>query len=397
VEVALVAHGLPLPSSNGGPMTCFAILRQLLDVGHAVRVVALSYPGDPFTGPEREEELRREGVDLAVVPVEDSARLDPPPQLVRRVQAALEGDVAFVYHWDTIAATAGVAMPRLGVVDDLWHHPNLLRWRHTRPRRTRAYAAWTLETLRGLRPTAKRLVTLLNGCQASGSFQAETAAWLRRRGAGGCEYLPAPLADGGGPDWERRRGGSGKPRILLGPSNLEATSTSAGLRLFATEVLPALERELGPEGFVVRVVGEGSPPPELARLLPRPTVELTGRIEPADAEFLAAEVQLVPTPFPLGKRVRIIVGWSYGCCVVATESEAVNLPELRDGANALLGASGAEVATALIRALRDEPLRRRIALGGRATYEQRFAPHAAARPIIERLEALARSREAVAP
>jgi glycosyltransferase involved in cell wall biosynthesis len=156
---------------------------------------------------------------------------------------------------------------------------------------------------------------------------------------------------------------------------------------FAREVLPALERELGTEAFEVRVVGEGEPPPELAR--PHPSVTLTGRIEPADDEFRSADVQLVPTPFALGKRVRIIVGWSFGCPVVAHQAEAGPLPELREGENALLAGNGRGLAEALARLARDETLRRRIAEGGRQTYEQIFAPAVAARPIVERLTALA--------
>jgi glycosyltransferase involved in cell wall biosynthesis len=219
---------------------------------------------------------------------------------------------------------------------------------------------------------------LLGACQARGSFQAETAASLD------VPYYPAPLPDPGSPGPNAR---NEKFRILLGPSQLGATSTRAGLVTFAREVLPALERELGVDAFEVRVVGEGEAPPELAR--PHPSVTLTGRIEPADDEFRSADVQLVPTPFALGKRVRIIVGWSFGCPVVAHRAEAGPLPELQHGENALLAGNGRGLAEALARLARDEALRRRIAEGGRQTYEQTFAPDVAARPIVERLTALA--------
>ena len=74
---------------------------------------------------------------------------------------------------------------------------------------------------------------------------------------------------------------------------------------------------------------------------------------------------------------------------MAHEAEAGPLPELRDGENALLAGSGKGLAEAIVRLARDEVLRRRIAEGGRRTYEQTFAPEAAARPIVERLMALA--------
>jgi hypothetical protein len=391
-------------------MTAWALLEQLREEGHEATVVALRYAEDPFYSDEREEAVRDAGAALVVVPVD--ARLPSPagtvelrsrPSLERifptrglaRELATVLGEVApdavFAYHWDTLAPLCGLPGPPVfGAVDDLWHMPNLRRWQRTRPAPSRAYVYWTLSTLRGLRPTTRAMAKVLGECGAAGAFQAETAAWLRRNGVPGCEYLHAPIADGGGPDWaaRRRERESDRPTILLGPSQLGATSTRSGLRLFAQEILPALERDLGPDGFVVRVVGEGEPPPELAALLPRPSVELTGRIEPADDEFLRCDVQLVPTPYVLGKRVRIVVGWSFGCCVVAHSAEAVNLPELRDGESGLLGSSGTEIAGAVVRAVRDPALARRIGEGGRRTYEKWFQPGVAARGLVARLDAL---------
>jgi hypothetical protein len=410
VHVALVLHGLPQPSSLGGPMTAWAVLQQLREEGHRATVVALRYAEDPFYSPEREAAVRDAGAELVVVPVD--AELPSPagtvelrgrPSLerifptralapeLRRILGEAEPDAVLAYHWDTLAALCGVPRPpRLGVVDDLWHMPNLRRWQRTRPAVSRSYVYWTLSTLRGLRPATRAMAKVLGDCDTAGAFQAETAAWLRRHGVPRCEYLHAPIADGGGPEWaaRRREGENEGPTLLLGPSQLGATSTRAGLRLFAREVLPALERELGPGGFVVRIVGEGEPPPDLAALLPRPSVELTGRIEPADEEFLRCDVQLVPTPYVLGKRVRIIVGWSFGCCVVAHTAEAVNLPELRDGESGLLGSNGEEIARAIVRAVRDPALARRIAEGGRRTYESTFHPAVAAHAIVEKLRKL---------
>jgi hypothetical protein len=408
VRVALVLHGLPQPSSLGGPMTAWALLQQLREEGHDATVVALRYADDPFYSAEREEAVRATGARLAVVPV-DAALRTPAGTVELRGRPSLERifptrgltpelhqllgeigpDAVFAYHWDTLAILCGLPGPPVfGAVDDLWHMPNLRRWQRTRPALSRAYVYWTLSTLRGVRPTTHAMAKVLRNCAASGAFQAETAAWLRKHGVPGCGYLHAPIADDGGPDWAARRREPEKPTILLGPSQLGATSTRAGLVLFAREILPALERDLGSEGFVVRIVGEGDPPPELAALLPRPSVELTGRIEPADEEFLRCNVQLVPTPYVLGKRVRIIVGWSFGCCVVAHAAEAVNLPELRDGESGLLGSNGAEIAAAIARAVRDPALARRIGEGARRVYETTFAPPVAAHALVDRLATL---------
>src|SRR5204863_591605 len=70
VDVALVLHGLPQPSSLGGPMTAWALLQQLREEGHTAKVVALRYEADPFYSAEREQAVRETGAELVVVPVE---------------------------------------------------------------------------------------------------------------------------------------------------------------------------------------------------------------------------------------------------------------------------------------------------------------------------------------
>ncbi|MBI3392616.1 MAG: glycosyltransferase family 4 protein [Nitrospirae bacterium] len=378
-------------------MTCWAILQRMREAGHRVTVVALRYPGDVFASPEREEIVRSAGADLAVLetgPPEGAGSngkgglgrwLSPDPlkefptgELAPRMRSVIETirpDAMFVYHWDTLAATHGLRVaPRMAGVGDPWHLPTLQRWRHAPMRLSPEYLRWTLGVAR---------------------FQARETRWLQQRGGTACAYFRSPITDSAGPEWQRRRSEAkkrGKPVILLGPSNLEGTSTSAGLRLFADEILPRVEAELGREGFLVRIVGEGSPPKELARILPRPSVELLGRIEPADQEFIGADVHLVPTPFVLGIRLRIVTGMSFGCCIVAHQNEAANLPELVDGENSLLGRDGTGLAKAIVKAVRDRELREHLGRNARRTYERFFSPEAAASPIVEELENLVRSR-----
>jgi len=314
-----------------------------------------------------------------------------------RMSAILQGinpDAIFLYHWHALAATYRLkAAPRVAGVSDLWHLPGFRRWQDAAPRLTPTYVKWSLKTLADLHYYPKAMVAMLNDCEAYGCFHAQAAAWLRRRGADRCAYWRTPIVDRRGPGWQELRDAvppRSRPNILLGPSNLRATSMSAGLRLFAREILPRLERELGAEGFEVDIVGEGDPPPELVPLLARPSVRLRGRIEPLDAAFLSADIQLVPTPFVLGVRVRIIEGFSFGCCVVAHANDAFNMPEMVHEHNALLAPDGRRLAEAVIRAARDPALRRQVGANGRRTYEQYFSPERAASPIVDELEQLAR-------
>jgi hypothetical protein len=306
-------------------------------------------------------------------------------------------DAVLLYHWDCVATLHGWrGIPKLGVVGDPWHLPALRSWQHTRPRLLSLnYWKRTLAVTAGRWLQPRAMARLLEDCDACGTFQyAETEAF-RRMGVTNCAYYrtavsyPAPAGEAPQPTQAIVQ-----PRtILLGPSNLEATSTRHGLMLFATEILPVLERELGPDGFCVRVVGEGNPPLELARLLPRSSVVLTGRIEPPDDEFRRCAVQLVPTPFVLGIRVRIITGMAFGCCIVAHRSEAANIPELVDGRNCFLADTGAALAMKIVAALRQPALRKEIGRNARRDYENQFAPPVAVKPVLQTLVQMVNNRQ----
>jgi hypothetical protein len=406
VHFAIVTHGLPQANSLGGSMTCWSLMAQMLADGHQVTVVTLAYEDDDFTASAvRRQMVLEAGADLRVLDVtyaelhpnmsaQGVERVFPTTRLQPQMASLLRDvrpDAAFVYHWDTLATTHGmVDIPRVAGVDDPWHLPNYRRWQTARPRPTLDYARWTWRTLRGSRPTIRAMVELLNDNNSACAFQSQTAADLRSAGATTCDYQRAPLLDpvAGAPRPRMEQGG--RPRLLLGPSQLGATTTSAGLRFFATDVLPHLEREFGNDSFDVRVVGRGTPPPELARLLPRPNVEVLGWVDSLADEFGTADIQLVLTPFVLGKRMRIIEGFAWSRCVVAHTAEAVNLPELVDGENVLLGDSGERIAAAVVRAVGDPHLRRRLGENARRTYEQNFRPEVAARELIDRLAAVVR-------
>ncbi|MHB8643755.1 MAG: glycosyltransferase family 4 protein [Gaiellaceae bacterium] len=406
MHFAIVTHGLPQANSLGGSMTCWSLMAQMLADGHQVTVVTLAYEDDDFTASaDRRQTVLDAGAELRVLDVTyaelqpdmsaqgvervfPTARLQPQMASLLR---ELRPDAAFVYHWDTLAATHGIGdIPRVAGVDDPWHLPNYRRWQQARPQPTLDYARWTWRTLRGRRPTIRAMVELLNDSDSACAFQSQTAADLRGAGARTCDYQRAPLLDpvAGAP--RTANAASGRPRLLFGPSQLGATTTSAGLRFFATDVLPHLERALGIDSFDVRVVGRGAPPAELARLLPRPDIQVVGWVDLLADEFAAADIQLVVTPFVLGKRMRIIEGFAWSRCVVAHTAEAVNLPELVDGKNVLLGGSGETIAAALVGAVRDPQLRRRLGENARRTYEENFRPEVAARELIDRLAAAAR-------
>jgi hypothetical protein len=367
---------------------------------------------DPENGGDarRDALVRERGAQLVRVPsrgAEVFARLQggvrarlgrtlrPPPEtlyptLVDRpaVRDAVEetgADAAFVYHFESLAASRDLAIPRFAAVGDPPHLSALYHFRRSPSLR----ALGRLQAQ--LREQPRLLVEMLNECSAAGAFAAHHAAWLRKKGAEQCEYLRTPVPDPG--PTERREGE--KPRILL-VGHLKGAVTLEGLQRFATGVLPRLEEELGPDGFEVRLAGGFDPPPALAGPLDRPSVRLLGQVEDAGPEFLSAHVMLVPNSITLGIRVRIVTALAYGCCIVTDRANTSGIPELEHEVNALIADSPEGLARETLRAFGDPALRARLGAAARETYERAFQPRIAVGRIADTLERIAGGRSAAA-
>ena len=423
--------GLPALGNHGGALTCWGIVRGLLDVCDQVTVVSLFdwSASNPYLSHAESNRRALSCLGVNLETVEFGAELFARPATGRQLWAAskalqmlsapagtnlatlypfarlrpavtttlerLAPDVVFCYHFEPLAATVGfTGAPRMACVGDPSHFPALAAWQMTRPALSRRYIRQTLATLYAVRAYPPMMITMLRECGAIGAFAAHYAAWLRSRGLRQTLYVRTPLVDPVGHEWRRLRDANavgGKPRVLL-IGDLMGTATTAGLELLVRQTLPRLEDLLGPNGFELRVVGRGEPSREVARGLDRPSVRMVGVVEPADVEFLSCDVLLVPTPVELGIRVRILMGLAYGCCVVAHRANCAGIPELAHGENCLLGSTGAGLADETARVALDEALRRRLQGGARETYERFFSIAAAGTAIGEELERLAKGR-----
>jgi glycosyltransferase involved in cell wall biosynthesis len=423
MRFALVTSGVPNPAAGGATLTNWTVASYLLKAGHEVAVLPL-LPREfvDATGTsvdERIERLRTLGAEVHPIASVADTGGSPPSRsagarlrrmwrpedellfphlldrgLAREALAEIRPDAAFVYHWEALAATYGIDdVPRLGVAVDPAHLPGLYRWRASLRRPTPAVLRAGVRIQAQVRRQPQLMVELLQDCEAAGDLAAHHAAWLRERGATRCEYLHTPVPDPFEDGEPTRPSAADRPRVLL-IGHLRGTATMDGLALFAHKVLPRLERALGPDGVDVRIVGGYELPPALRSALDSPNVVFSGHLEDPTEEILAADVMVVPTTIPLGTRVRILTAFSYGCCVAAHASNALGIPELVDGENALLGRTGEELADRILAALRDDALRARIASAGRATFERSFAPPVAAGRIEAILETIAAARTA---
>jgi glycosyltransferase involved in cell wall biosynthesis len=171
--------------------------------------------------------------------------------------------------------------------------------------------------------------------------------------------------------------------------HLRGTSTLDGLDVFANRILPQLERELGPDAFEVRHAGGFEPPPDLRRALDRRNIRLLGHLPEPDEELASADALLVPNTVPMGARVRIITGLSYGCPLIVHRANALGIAELEHRRNALIAGDADELAALTIELLRDPGLGRRLEEGGRETYERCFALPVAGKAIEDVLASIA--------
>ena len=212
-------------------------------------------------------------------------------------------------------------------------------------------------------------------------------AWARAHALGDAELFRTSTPDAGGPLWRdkcARTRNDGNPRILV-IGHLHSTNNMSGVPILFEQVLPALKRRLGQDGFDIRIVGAFDKlPVHLRKWLKSPDVVFCGAISPADDEFLKADIVLVTVPAETGPRTRILSAFSFGCCVVAHTNNALGIPELKDDENCLLGRTGDELAEAIARAAADTALRARLGTAGRQIYEQYYTPEVAG-AALERL------------
>jgi len=429
VRVGFIVQGLPGEGYHGGALTCWAVVRALIRSGHQVCVISLFdvTSDNPYLASRERQEaaLRREGAEVVVVEYEMASLLGarsggpvaklgrwfgrlsdgskglayvmPWVALAGKVRAAMGTrafDAYLCYHFDALAAVHLLRLsPMLAAVGDLWHLPAFFRWKDS-PVSLAKYSISGLKVVLESLIGQRAMSTLLKPTQSCGAFAGHYAEWLKTHVASDVRYFRTPVPDVTGGQWEALRAAahrsreSKKPRLLV-IGDLATTSTSSGLRAVGWSVLPRLVEQFGEDGFELRLVGGGSPPAELAQAFRHPAVRMVGRVVPADPEFLAADLMIVPTNIPLGIRVRVVTAWSFGCPIVAHRANAAGIPEMQDGENALLADTDAELADAVSRALGDEALRGKLSWGGRQTFEKWFSEAVAGQAIVDELEALA--------
>lgn len=425
MKMALITLGLPGAGYHGGAVTCWAIVKQMLANGHDVTVLSLfdNFESNPYLASRDEQTAALKGIGAGVEFVDFNykelvstnysrsklgivskpvkwlgtlvdpqvKRFFPWANLASKVEnklSMIQPDAIFCYHFDVLSAVYKTRIaPIMAGVGDLWHLPGYFRWKD----KGFSVKKYLIEGPRqlGTAVVSKRLMLeMLSPCNRRGAFAAHYAEWFRKQnGFSDTLYLRTPAHDPVGDLWKEIKETEEPeiPRVLI-VGDLGTTSTSFGLQCLANSILPDLERNFGKDGFEIHLIGGGRLPHELSLKLNHPAIKLRGRVVPAEPEFLRANVLLVPTPITLGIRVRIVVGFSMACCVVAHSANAAGIPELKNGQNCLLAESGETLAKHVNCALKNRELQKRLGENGRKTYEKYFSEGVAASRIVRKME-----------
>ncbi len=199
------------------------------------------------------------------------------------------------------------------------------------------------------------------------------------RGLGNVRYLrnmwPAP-DDDSCLELRDRREQTAPLKICGNLGHLGATANTFGLWAMCEEIVPALRRRLGDDGFEVHIYGRTQPRPFLREWLKQPNIYLRGFVDDIDSEMLSCPIFLLANnrhDFKVG-HTRILTAFATGACIVAFRDTALAMPELKHGENILLGDSGEELAELIAEAAADQALRRRIGRNGLRTLRELFSP-----------------------
>ncbi len=200
-----------------------------------------------------------------------------------------------------------------------------------------------------------------------------------------CSYVSNTWPDMFGALWRTRRQAAQLARaetgILGNIGDMTGTGNRYGLHYLATQVLPGLAAG----NWRISLCGKAPPAGELAAGLNHPNVLVKGFIDDIDAEMLGNKVLLLLNnagPYT-GGYTRVIYAFSSGACLVGHSKLAESMPEVVHGQNALLGASGPEIAALITRVVNDPDLAARIGANARATYERACRPEVVAGRLVQ--------------
>jgi GT2 family glycosyltransferase len=189
-------------------------------------------------------------------------------------------------------------------------------------------------------------VALANGASLVACVSEQEAGYFRAAGHGTTTLAHAVDCAPTSRSFSARRG-----FLFVGALNADGTPNSDSVIWFTREVLPRIQRQLGPVELLI--IGERPPPQVMA--IAGESVKVIGRVDELAEHFDAARVFLAPTRFAAGIPLKILHAAAFGVPVVCTTVLQRQLG-WTDGVELLVADDPDGFAAACCRAYEDEAL-----------------------------------------
>jgi glycosyltransferase involved in cell wall biosynthesis len=175
-----------------------------------------------------------------------------------------------------------------------------------------------------------------------------------------------------------------EPAGLLFVGAMYRDANVDAVRWFCADILPRVRAEVPAAALTI----VGAEPAEPVRRLAGAGVTVTGFVDEIEPCYARAAVFVAPLRIAGGVAGKTLDAMAAGCAVVTTAAGNVGL-DATSGEHLLVADAPADFAAAVVRLLRDEPLRRTLGAAARRFALARFSPAVAA-------AALEREQQAVA-
>jgi len=418
MHVVVLSTSVPDSSHGGGAITLLSLIKSLHDRGYVVTFVLVQeLPTDPCSFDEpAHHPFASLGIKILPFHVNHVNHSSPHyilsslfrPLLCvatrrdrQRLNSLLEAfhpDYILSYHWESLRyALLSHRYPVVGLVGDPLHLPFLARKEFLSTLLSEPSSSFKSLIFSCIQSVSTKITILLclrsmrlmlKGCTFSGAFAAHHAVELSSISQTTCTYLRTPIPDQSTikTSYSLR---TPSRLTLLHIGHLKGAATAAGLLLLFNHVLPLLEQHIGRDSYELRLVGgflEALPASLKEYIASNPSITYLGhQADPSD-EFLRSDALIVPTPIPLGIRVRILTAFSYGLPVIAHHSNASGIPELNHDYNCLLSGTPAGLVDNCLALYQSESKRASLGNASRLTFKTCFSFAAAGSSIIDAID-----------
>ena len=430
MKYLVITHNLlPQPTGFGSAIHMWSVIHTMVQRGNDVHLLIYDVGQyDVQTGWKTEanqllaDQLSQLGVSLHVLPTqkESPARqssllqsginvirrlFDPSPVdyyagpnyagEVNQIIREFDPDVLFAYTFDATSLISNIkGRLRVSSVVDLDHFARKQRMVKIKPRTIKEHLVKVIDQIL-LWQMPGVMINIVKNCDLVIEHANHHKEWLVSNGVSNVIYLPVMVLD-----YARDRIGipqadptsTQKVKITL-VGKLNGIATLTGIRLLAEKILPRIDESEIKDSLEIHIIGGGTLPEDIRSKLNQPYVSFRGYVDDIHTEFLSSDIILVPTPIDLGFRTRIAEAFSFGCCVVAHSANAAGMPELKHDDNVLLGDTGEELVTQIIRCVESAELRQRIGHSARSTFETEMSGDLVSKRLVEKIEAMIANRQ----